>query len=116
MKSTTIWSSFHTEFASMYYNDKGDVFIFIFGEYIKSYMREIDTIVFIKEWKLNLNTSEYKKKLDSYERILSERKDIDNQNSIELFPKSIIEDMQWYNFWGIMLHIADKIKSTAENL
>ena len=49
LKTTTISSSFHAEFASTYYNDKGDVFRFIFGKFIKPYMKEIDHNALIQE-------------------------------------------------------------------
>ena len=38
-KGITICSCLHTEISSTYYNDKGDVFRYILGTYIKSYMK-----------------------------------------------------------------------------
>ena len=49
LKTTTICSCFHAEFASTYYNDKGDVFRLIFGKFIKPYMKEIDHTALIQE-------------------------------------------------------------------
>ena len=42
LKSITICTSFHTEFASTYYNYKGDAFRYLFGQYNKPYIKEID--------------------------------------------------------------------------
>ena len=52
----------------------------------------------------------------SEERLLSKKKEIDFQISIELCPNSIIEEIQWFSFQGIMLHKADNIKSSEEHL
>ena len=41
-KSITICYSLNTEFAATNYNDKGKAFIYLFGKYIKPYMKEID--------------------------------------------------------------------------
>ena len=54
--------------------------------------------------------------MDAKEILPSKKKQIDCRNSIELWPKSIIEFMQWFHFKIIMLHISDKIKSPAEHL
>ena len=54
----------HTEFVSMYYNDKLDVFIHIFGKYIHPFMKEIYHPALIQEWELNLDTAAYLKKFD----------------------------------------------------
>ena len=42
LKITTIVNCFHTEFASRYYNDKGYAFIYIFGQYVNPYTKNID--------------------------------------------------------------------------
>ena len=41
-KIITICNRFHTEFVSTNCNDKEDAFIYIFGQYIKPNMKEID--------------------------------------------------------------------------
>ena len=56
LKIITICYCLHTEFSSTYYNDKGNVFRNIFGQYIKPHMNEIDNPTLIQEWKLNLDT------------------------------------------------------------
>ena len=48
---------FYTYFVTMYYNYKGYTVIYIFGEYIKLHMKEIDHPALIQEWKLNLDTA-----------------------------------------------------------
>ena len=63
LKSITICNRFHTEFVSTYCNDKGDAFRYIFGQYIKPYMKEIDHPAFIQEFKLNLDTAAYLKNI-----------------------------------------------------
>ena len=57
LKSITICSLFHAEFSSTYHNDKRGVFIFIFGEYIKPYIKEIDNPALIQECTLNQDTA-----------------------------------------------------------
>ena len=57
-------------------------------------MKEIDNLVLIKEWKLNLDTSAYLKKLDKKERLPPKKKETDWYRSQEFFPNSIIEDMK----------------------
>ena len=49
LKSITIYTHFHTEFTSTYYNDKGDAFRNIFGQYIKPYMNKIYLPALIQE-------------------------------------------------------------------
>ena len=39
LKIITTYNRLHTEFESTYYNDKGDTFIYLFGKYIKPYMK-----------------------------------------------------------------------------
>ena len=79
-KIITICNRFHTEFSSTYYNDKGDAFIYIFGQYIKPYMKEMDHPAFIQEWKLNLETAAYLKNLEK-EIITSKKKEINRHDS-----------------------------------
>ena len=59
----------------MYYNDIGDVFRFIFWEYIKPYIKEIDHLALIQEWKLNLDTAACKNKIDVKEILPPNRKE-----------------------------------------
>ena len=61
LEITTICSGMYRGFASMYYSDKGHSFRYIFGEYIKLYLRKIYYLVFIEKWKLNQDTSAYRK-------------------------------------------------------
>ena len=75
-KIITMCNCLHTEFASTYYNDKEDAFIYIFGQYIKPNMKEIDHPALIKELKLNLVTSAHLKNVDKIERLPSQKKDI----------------------------------------
>ena len=41
-----------------------------------------------------------------------QRRKNDRHGSQEIWPKIIIEDMQWFPFQVIMLHTVDKIKHT----
>ena len=45
----------------------------MFKEYTKPYMKEIEHPVLIQEWKLNLDTEAYKKKLNDKENIPSNK-------------------------------------------
>ena len=69
----------------------------------------------IQEQKLNLDSVAYKKNY-AKEILTSKNREIDSHNSIELRRRSIIEDMQWFYFHGIMLHTEDNIKRPAELL
>ena len=70
LKRITICSHFHIEFESTYYNYKIDTFIFIFGKYIKPYMKDIYHPAFIQEWKLNPDIAVYLQKIDKREILL----------------------------------------------
>ena len=79
-------------------------------------MREIDHPVLIKEWNFNLDTSSHLKNIDKKERLTSNEKEIDRHNSQEFWLKSIIGDMNWFPFQGIMLHAADNIECPSDHL
>ena len=49
LKLITICCGLYTDFVSTYYNDKVDVFRFIFAEYIEPYMKEMDHPALIQE-------------------------------------------------------------------
>ena len=49
LKIITICYYFCTYFSSAYYNDKGGAIIYIFGEYIKRYIKKIGNPVLIEE-------------------------------------------------------------------
>ena len=116
LKRIIMCYSYHTEFLSTYYNDKLYIFRQVFGEYIKTYTKEIDYPVLIQEWKLNLDKSAYKNKMDAKERLPSNKKEIYRHDCHELWPKIIIWRMQWYTFQGIMLHTEDNIKCPEDYL
>ena len=44
------------QFASTYYNYKGDYFRFVFGSYIKPYVKDIEHPELIEGCKLNMDT------------------------------------------------------------
>ena len=49
LKIITICIFLHTKFASTYYNYKGKAFRYLFGKYIKPYMKKIDHPALIQE-------------------------------------------------------------------
>ena len=75
-------------------------------------MKEIDYTAFIQEWKLNLETSAYLRKLDKKNPL--KKKNWPYRQ--EFPPKLIIEDMKWFPLQGNMLHASDNIEFPAENL
>ena len=64
LKRVTIYNRLHTEFESTYDNNTGMAFRYIFGKYIKPYVKEIDHPALIKCCKLNLDTSAHLKNFD----------------------------------------------------
>ena len=64
LKSITICYRFHTEFSSVYYIYKGYASRYLFGKYVKTYMKKIYHPKLVQEWKLNLDTAAYLNKPD----------------------------------------------------
>ena len=58
LKSIIVCTGLKTEFSSTYYNDKGDLFGYIIGEYINPYMKGNDHPALFYLWEINLDTSE----------------------------------------------------------
>ena len=56
------------------------------------------------------------KKIERWRKTSVIEEKIDYQNRQALQPKSIIEDMQWFPFQGIMLHTENNINSPDDNL
>ena len=93
LKIITICSSLYREFESTYYNDKRDAIRYIFGEYIKQYLKDIDHPALIEEWKLKFYKAAYEKNLELGVNKNSLKKVIDRHDSQEFFPKIIMEDI-----------------------
>ena len=70
----------------------------------------------IQEWKLNLDTASYLKNIDKRIKTSIKEKGFDRHDGQECWPESIIEDMKWFPFQGIMLNAADNIECPEEQL
>ena len=71
LETIAICSGFYKQFASTYYKDKDYIIIYIFRDYIKSSLKDIDHPVLIGEWELNPDKVEYEKRLDAGENKMS---------------------------------------------
>ena len=57
--------SFHYSYIQREFNDKKDMMINIFSEYVEPLLKDINHQEFLQEWKLNLDAAEYEINIDA---------------------------------------------------
>ena len=77
--------------------------ITIFSAYVAPQIKEIHHPELLQEWKLNLDTAEYKKNMKANMYKPYEKNKIHRVDSDEHWPTSIKETIQWFPFLNIIV-------------
>ena len=99
----------------MYYNNKGYVFRFIFGDYIHQYLKELYHTTLLEQWKLHPEKVRMKRIFILVQNYHHERK-TDHHDSREFWQTRIFEDLQRFPCHIIMLHTENNMKVPTDIL
>ena len=74
MKNLLVNESLHSSYIQKKITDKNDMIINIFSSYIEPLIKEINYPELLQEWKLNLDSTDYKQNIDANLYKLPEKK------------------------------------------
>ena len=98
LKNLEVNKSFQYSYIQREFNDKKDMVINIFSAYVEPLLKCINHKAFLQEWKLNLDSSQYKNSTDANMSKPYFKKDINLHDSESYLPTSIKDTIEWILF------------------
>ena len=107
LNNLAVNTSFYYYYIQKQFNDRKEQIINISSAYVELLIKDIDYPVFLQEWKLNLDASEYERNIDANLYKPSRKKKFNCHNSDKYWPIPIKYTIQWFPLITIMEHNAN---------
>ena len=115
LKQIYLSNNLFTEFESKLFQNKEVYFSYFIRHHIENTVKYIHHHGFMNEWKSKMENEAYERNLEKRVALLSERNLIDSRSETKLSEK-MLDELRWFGFQGVILHVAYKIKDTQPDI
>ena len=98
------------------FNNKKEEIINIFSAYVAPLIKEIYHPALLQEWRLNIYAAEYKQNIDANLYKPFEKEKLHCVDSVDYWPTSIKETIQWFTFINNVEHTANIMGGEWDNI